>query len=547
MAVVVTALVTAMAITPPAAAAPHPTRDRTKLIPDPLDIVNSPKKFANSTRRHLVLRQSSLQFWRGAALVQSLAFDGGDTTLPTIAAAVASSGQPDWLRETGPGTFLLNVSLTQGPGTVLDVSAPAVKTLRLRQDPELYISSLGGTGHYTGVEVTSWDVERKRPEPDPKALRPFVLYGPGSTLEIVRSRFSYLGSDRSRGAYGVTWEGDRETGRVTTGKAVASTFNNNLFGAYTFEASDIAFSGNVFRDNTFYGLDPHDYTTGLRITGNKAFHNGTHGIVFSVGVTASVVRGNHSYANGANGIVMDERSDANVITGNLVENNKGDGIVMLGSSRMTISGNTVRGNRVGVRVNLRSARNTIQNNVIDNNERGVELYGGAREITTSGNRISGSAQAGIAMEAPASVSLRDTITGGPVGIHISSLATVTGTKVTGAGQGIVVTGRGIATIEQASISASRYGVHVEPGGVARVDGSRLSAPAAFDGAALRSNTGNTVVAARAALPWLAMAGATFLVLAVLLQLVHRSRNRQLSRAAEAKLAKEGPNGAWNPS
>jgi parallel beta-helix repeat protein len=516
-----------------------PERDRTRLRPDPLDIVRFPAKLAGSARRHIVVRTDAVQLWSGGTQLESVPFDGTDATLPRVASAVAASTRPDWLEQTAPGIFLARVSLVQAPGTTLTVAAPEVRELRLRQDPELYISAVAAVGRYTGVSVTSWDEQAGRPEPDPQALRPFVLYSEGSTLDIVRSRFSYLGSDRSRGAYGVTWEGS--AGKPSTGKAVASTFANNFFGAYTFLAKDIAFSGNVFRDNTLYGLDPHDYTTGLRVIGNRAFRNGTHGIVFSVGVTGAIIRDNHSYENGANGIVMDERSNDNLITNNRVERNKGDGIVMLGSSHVTVRANDVSGNRVGIRVNLRSARNRIEANRVDGNERGIELYGGAREITLNGNAVTRSKLEGIAFEAPGSTSTGDRIEGAPIGVEVRSLAKLSGISVTGAEQGVVVTGRGIATVERSEIDATRSAVHVQPGGVARVDSSKLSAAAAFDGAAPRANTGNSVASPAVALPWLAMAGAAFLVVAVVLQVVHRTRNRP------SGLPKEGPKGVWNTS
>jgi parallel beta-helix repeat protein len=493
-------------------------RSRAKLRPDPLDIIRAPGKYAASARRHVVLHADRVDLMRGATVLESLPIDGRRATLPGVAAAVARSSHPDWLEQTAPGVFLARVALVQGRGTTLSVAAPATRALRLLSHPEVYVVGLGATGLYRRVTVTSWDEGADRPDPNPRALRPFVLYGPGSVLDIERSRFGYLGADRSRGAYGVTWEG-------ATGRAVAATFHNNFFGAYTFAARDIAFVGNVFRDNALYGLDPHDYTTGLRVVANRAFRNGTHGIVFSVGVTGAVVRANHSHDNGANGIVMDERSDRNLITGNLVERNRGDGIVLLGSSDVTVRHNEVRGNRVGVRVNLRSARNLIEHNLIQRNRRGVELYGGARDTRLAANQILDSAGEGMALEAPASVSDGDTVRGGRVGVEVRGLARLRRTAISGVAQGVVVTARGIATVEGAEIVAADTAVHVQPGGLTRVAASHLDAHEPFEGAAPRLADGNTLVAPMSALPWLAMAGAAFLVLAVLLQLVHRTRNR----------------------
>jgi parallel beta-helix repeat protein len=398
----------------------------------------------------------------------------------------------------------------------------------------VYVAAVGARGIYRRVSVTSWDERANRPEPNPTVARPFVRYGPGSVLHIERSRFGYLGSGRARGASGVSWQG-------ATGRAVASTFHNNFLGAATARSRDIAFVGNVFRDNARAGLEPHDFTTGLQVVANRAYHNGADGIAFSVGVSGAVVRENYSFSNGANGIVMDERSNRNQIVGNLVEGNKGDGIVLLGSSDVAVRYNEVRGNRVGIRINLRSARNAVEHNLVERSRRGVELYGGARETRLAHNQILDSAGQAVVIEAPDSVSTGDMIRGARTGVEVRGLAHLRETSVSGVTQGIVVTGRGIVTIDEAMVEASGTAVHVQPGGLARVDASRLDAPAPFKGATARDAGRNLLVSPGSALPWLALAGAAFLVLAVVLQAVHRSRNRP------ASLSTEGPTGAWNPS
>jgi poly(beta-D-mannuronate) C5 epimerase len=254
-----------------------------------------------------------------------------------VAAALARTAQAGWIEETAPGTFLLRVALVQAPGSALEVAALAVRQVRLLDDPEVYISAMGATARFTGVTVTSWDPQRRRPARN-SGSRPFVEYADGSDLWIVRSTFAHLGSDRAS-AYGVNW-------RRSTGGATDSVFHHNFFGAYTYQAQGLVFRGNVFRDNQLYGLDPHTGSRRLVVERNQAYRNGAHGIVFSEDVTDGVVRGNRSFANGDNGIVLDERSDRNTVSDNLVEGNEGDGIVLLGSSDNLVRGNVVRRNRV---------------------------------------------------------------------------------------------------------------------------------------------------------------------------------------------------------
>jgi parallel beta-helix repeat protein len=357
---------------------------------------------------------------------------------------------------------------------VLELAAPAVRQVRLLDDPEVYLSAMGATARFTGVTVTSWDPERGRPAAN-RGQRPFVEYADGSDLRITRSTFAYLGSDRAS-AYGVNW-------RRSTGGASGSVFHHNFFGAYSYQAHDLVFRGNVFRDNQVYGLDPHTGSTRLVVEDNQAFRNKAHGIVFSEDVTDGVVRRNRTYANGGNGIVLDERSDRNTVSGNLAEGNRGDGIVILGSSGNLVRGNVARRNRVGIRVNLRSVDNRVQRNQVSGNRIGIELYGGAYRIRLLANEVSGSAEKGIVLEAPGATSRDDRVTGAPIGVE------------------------------------------VHPGGLVRVRAFLIESPSPLSGSPPRATVANRLVTPAGPVPWLAVVGVAYLVVAVALQLLHLSRNR----------------------
>ena len=498
----------------PAAAVP---RQITRLEPDALDILRSPKKFLRSTRRHVIVRPDRLDLMRGPAVVASLPFPGRrGASLAEVAGALAGTAQASWISETAPGTFLLRVSLVQAPGSVLEVAAPDVRQVRLLDDPEVYISAMGATARYTGVTVTSWDPGSGRPARNGGG-RPFVEYADGSDLWVIRSTFAYLGSDRSS-AYGVNW-------RRATGGATDSVFHHNFFGAYTYQAHGLVFRGNVFRDNDVYGLDPHTASSRLVIEHNQAFRNKVHGIVFSEDVTDGVVRANRAYANGDNGIVIDERSDRNTVSGNLVEGNGGDGIVLLGSSGNMVRGNTVRRNRVGIRVNLRSGDNRVQRNQVTGNRIGIELYGGAYAVRLLGNQVSGSVEKGIVLEAPGATSHDDRVTGSPVGVEVRAPARLRGTTVAEADRGIVVTNRGIAAVDDATVRAATAGVEVRPGGLVRVRTSSIESPAPLSGSPPRAVLANRLTVPPGPIPWLAVVGVAYLVVAIALQLLHLSRNR----------------------
>ena len=67
----------------------------------------------------------------------------------------------------------------------------------------------------------------------------------------------------------------------------------------------------TFAFNTGYGLDPHDHSNHFTVEYNRAFNNGTHGIIFSRGCDNNVIRFNASYNNGTHGIVLDDGPNVN--------------------------------------------------------------------------------------------------------------------------------------------------------------------------------------------------------------------------------------------
>jgi parallel beta-helix repeat protein len=307
-------------------------------------------------------------------------------------------------------------------------------------------------------------------------------------------------------------------------------FHHNFFGAYTYQSHGLVFRGNVFRDNDVYGLDPHTGSTRLVVEGNRAYRNRVHGIVFSEDVTDGVIRGNRAYANGDNGIVVDERSDRNTVSGNVAEGNGDDGIVILGSSGNLVRDNVVRRNRVGIRVNLRSGHNRVQRNRVSGNRIGIELYGGAHAVRLSGNQISDSATHGLVLEAPGSTSRDDRVSGSPVGVEIRAPARLRGTTVTQVDRGIVVTGRGIAAIDGVTVRAAVAGLDLQHGALVRLRTSSLASASPLSGSRPRAVLANRLIAPRGPVRWLAIAGVAYLAVAIVLQLVHRSRNRIVKRS-----------------
>ncbi|MDQ3945576.1 MAG: right-handed parallel beta-helix repeat-containing protein [Actinomycetota bacterium] len=499
-----------------------PTRNRQKH--EPFKIVRYPSKLDPRTLG-IRLTPTAIDLVQGGQLVRSLPFDGARTV--GFEEMVRAVGDPAWIAEVSPGVFGLRAAFVQAPGTHVRFVQPGTRELRLARDPPgVFIGGQGPdtSARFEGVKVTSWDLTQRRPSEDVGAVRPFILYEWGARLDITRSEMAYLGSDHD-GSYGVSWRLGGATGEVTD-----SVFHHCFFAIYTYEAKDLVFRRNVFRDNLYYGLDPHDATTGVVAEANEAYGNGSHGFIFSKYVSDGVLRGNHSHHNGGNGIVLDDNSDRNVVAGNRVENNQGDGIVLLGSSRNIIEDNVVSGNRIGVRANKPGEGNVVRRNRIEGNDVGVHAYGGASKLTLRDNQVEDSGRAGIILDAAGSAVWGGNVSGGDNAIEIRQPAVVSGVEVDRSRDGVVVRPGASAELERLRVRVSRVGIRVEPGGSADVSGSRVVARTPTRGevkAGPDSRLGKPEHPRP--LPWLALAGLVAVCCAVLFEVLAHARDRRTRR------------------
>jgi parallel beta-helix repeat protein len=455
--------------------------------------------------RAIFLHAGSIELIAGGQLVRSFPFST-DETVP-FERVVEAIADPTWAAEVEPGVFELSAAFVNGEGTSVTIAAPRITELRLLDLPSVFFGGLGSTARFEGVLVTSWDPDLDAPDQEPADGRPFVLYQESARLDVIGSEMSYLGSDRTA-AYGVSWRVGGSTGEV-----LDSTFAHNFFGVYTFEAADIVFRGNVFRDNILYGFDPHDFSTGLVVEENEAYGNGSHGFIVSRSVTDSVLRRNHSYQNGGNGIMMDTSSDRNRIEANLVENNVKDGIVLLGSAENVVIDNVVRNQRVGIRLTgVESTGNRIEANLVEGHEIGLQAYGGASEMVAVDNTVLDSSAMGMALEAPRSEVRGGEIRGTPRGVGIRTATSLSGVVISDVDEGVVVADTGIADLDQLQVTAREESVRLSAGGLVEVRGSTMLPPA-FESV----ETDDT--------EWLPFAGVGAILTAVLLELNRWRRER----------------------
>lgn len=441
-----------------------------KLLPySPFRIINFPcANFPTSMRATLIYRDA-IVLLQGGAVLKSVPFDASSqVSLPEVVDAV---DDPDWMAEVSEGVFFIDTALVQLGGTSMKISEPEVSEVRFSTRPDIFLGGRSANVLIQGVRVTTWDQNRGGPDTNADDGRAFILYERGSRLDILDSEITWLGSDRS-GAYGTSWR----TGG-TTGSTINTIYDNNWFGVYTFEARDIVFEGNTFSNNVYYGLDPHDYSVGLIVENNVAYGNGSHGLIFSRGVSDSVMRNNHSYNNGGNGIVVDLVSDRVIIENNLVENNKKDGIVYLASGEGEVLNNTVRGNRTGIRLSHVGTTDIhVEGNLLEANATGIHAYGGASDVTIVDNVIRNASRAGIIADAaPVTISNVE-ISSAPVGIEARTAVEIVGAEIFDVDTGVVASNDGIVEVKSSSIEASDIGVKLKRGSIGALDAqSEISA------------------------------------------------------------------------
>jgi len=315
---------------------------------------------------------------------------------------------PAAVREVAPGVWELARAVWVVNNATLAVRAPEVRELRLLSRARTFSTlttrggslDLAGTRHRKLV-IRSWQAGRGGPDERLDGGRGAVGAGGPGRLDAADARFEDLGFFHGR-LSGVAVTAPRG-GAHPSGRFVRSDFVGNYFGAYTFEARDIAWIGNRFLDNIVYGLDPHDDSDGFLVQDNVAAGNGRHGIIFSRLCDRNVIRDNVSERNGWHGIVLDDGkrgdgpSTGNRIFGNVVRDNGKAGISLDGSGANRVYANRIEGQAIGIRLLGRSLGNTI-----------------------TGNRILGPASVGIFVDAPSAANAiaGNRVLGAPTAVRI---------------------------------------------------------------------------------------------------------------------------------
>ena len=327
-------------------------------------------------------------------------------TLSEIKAACPSAP----LTQVAPKVWQLDADLILQNGATLNLAAAGdVTELRLQSLPSglqnevAAVTAQYGTINMAGVKVTSWN--GSGPDTDPAVAsggvrgRAFVRalsFMEGSTprtstMNIVDSDLGYLGFNGAE-AYGVAYKA-RGCGGDTQnicdvldvfGKQTGSTFHDNFMGTYTWGAKDMLFDRNTYSKNKSYGLDPHDDSDYLTITGNTFSENGNHGLICSQRCNNLIIRGNKSLNNGQIPYVGPGDDDPT--------DNQVHGIMLhRGITNTVVEDNEVRGQTTGGGIVVfDSVGNTIRNNIVAGNKFGLRFSVGTRDTLITGNTVTGS-------------------------------------------------------------------------------------------------------------------------------------------------------------
>lgn len=320
-----------------------------------------------------------------AALARAIRYDKEANTIVVIGRGkrfnltdLRDAVGKEHLEQVAPKVWLAHASIFIYHGATLVLDRNEVEWLKLESNKQGFtiLRTLSGDVLVNKVKITSWDSQKKDYDKDLSDGRSFIMARDNSRMDFYSSEFAYLGYATSPelavSPYGVSWKLSRQKLKsvLLTGEVINSAFHHNYFGAYTFGATGMTWRGNKFYENVRYGLDPHDDSNGFLVEYNKAYNNGTQGIIFSKRCMYNVVRNNFSYNNKLHGIMFHEESNFNLIENNIVEGNV-SGIALWKSSNNIVVNNKIKKNRHGVRVNAGSTNNLIRGNDIS----GSSAYG----------------------------------------------------------------------------------------------------------------------------------------------------------------------------
>lgn len=382
---------------------------------------------------------------RYASSTNTIYLQSGTATLTDVKALCASA--PLTLTSPAQRIWQLDADLVIQNGATLVLHGGAVEgdvdVLRLRSLPSSSktevsaITAMYGNIDIDTVQVTSWDPAALGPDTDPvlpsgaatdargRSFIRALSYMDGSTpresrMDIANSDLGYLGWYGAE-SYGVAYKGrgcDAQNIPVCDalsvyGSQTNSRFHDGYMGTYTYNASDMVFTGNEYDHNVMYGLDPHDDSDFLTITYNHFHDNGDHGVICSQRCNDLVIANNESDHNGIPPFAFPGDED--------ISDNQIHGIMLhRGVTNTVVENNFVHDhpNGAGIAV-FDSVGNTVQNNTIDGAKYGLRYSVGTTGVQTLNNTVTDSGQYAVFTYKGSDLPTYSTMTGRPTNLYFS--------------------------------------------------------------------------------------------------------------------------------
>lgn len=309
---------------------------------------------------------------------QAIVVSGGAVSLKDIYETISDKR---YIEKLADNSYLLRLPLVVERGGLLIADDTDVDELKLSLERGAFIS-VAGDLFTTNIKITAWSEDKRQTayfERD-DVFRPFIVAWSGGGVYMLRTVVSSLGYNYSK-SYGMSFskyttaaeKKIKEPLGSPSGWLIDSVFEDMYFGFYCYETKNVAVVNNIYRNNIMYGIDPHDRSEGLIISGNDVY--GTkkkHGIIASRAVNNSWIINNKIHHNNLSGIVLDRTCEHNFIGNNESYNNGGDGITLYESGHNSIFNNNIRENaHHGFRVRNSESVVLRDNNIILNGRTGI--------------------------------------------------------------------------------------------------------------------------------------------------------------------------------
>lgn len=227
-------------------------------------------------------------------------------------------------------------------------------------------------------------------------------------------------------------------------------------------ATNVTIQNNTTWQNTRYGIEITQLSTGALIEQNEVRNNGDEGMHISGPVGADalhVIRDNMVHDNVAEGIYLLD-SDGNTVTMNAVLDQGNAGIYLTGSDRNVITDNTLTNNQI--ELVLGSRENDISRNVISDHQ--IALIVSGDENMIAANEVSGAGITGVDVDGVNNTFTCNRISSNATGVRFQAGATpntLTTNAIAGNTLGVDASAIGAPAIDA---SDNWWGCETGPGG-----------------------------------------------------------------------------------